>query len=117
MTGLSTITVHREELLAKLRANRKSHQREFKKAMAGYREQAIKTLKRHLKEAEDGQEIKAHLSLPKPDDHTEDYDRVIEMVEMSVADTIELTAQEFSQYVRDDWGWKANFTQTASYYK
>jgi hypothetical protein len=31
------------------------------------------------------------------------------MLEMSKEDTIELTQQEFSQYVQDDWHWKDQF--------
>lgn len=34
------------------------------------------------------------------------------MLAMSVEDQIELTSQEFAQYVRDDWAWKRQFTDT-----
>ena len=43
------------------------------------------------------------INLAEPVDHTADYDRILAMLEMSVDDTISLSAQEFNQYVLDNW--------------
>lgn len=122
--GLAVVTVNKDALLSKLRANRNQHREEFIAAERKYRLAAVQEFKRLHDAAcdatgtpEDGKALDRGLKLPKPEDHTDDYERVIEMVDMSVAPTIELTAQEFTQYVRDDWGWKAQFASTASYYK
>lgn len=47
--------------------------------------------------------------LKHPTNHLDDYSRVIEMLEFSVADKVRLTAQHFSAYVRNDWDWKGEF--------
>lgn len=117
MTGLSVVTVTKSELLSKLRTNRDAHHDEYAEALTGYRAKAIEELESMLAAARDGGDIKRSITAPRPESHTEDYDRIIEMVEMSVPNTTELTQQEFTQYVRDDWGWKAAFSQTASFYK
>ncbi len=51
-----------------------------------------------------------------PEDHTRDYDRRIKMYEMDIDDTIEMTEQEFAQYVLDDWGWKQAWTTSNTAY-
>ena len=72
----------------------------------------IAELERHLQDARDRKKISRALSLPEPQDHTEDYDSVIAMLEMSVEDIIELDADSFQRYVLDKWSWKraADFT-------
>jgi len=44
-----------------------------------------------------------------PENHTEDYNRVIDMLNFSVADKVELSAQDFNAYVRNDWSWRSSF--------
>lgn len=44
-----------------------------------------------------------------PECHLEDYDRVINMLEFSVADKVELSANDFNAYVRNNWSWRASF--------
>jgi hypothetical protein len=56
------------------------------------------------------------VNLPYPVDHTEDYDRVVEQLEWSLDDTLELNEQEFNTYVRDQWGWKQAFQETHTMY-
>ena len=50
-----------------------------------------------------GRSISRSINLAEPVDHTADYDRILAMLEMSVDDTISLSAQEFNQYVLDNW--------------
>lgn len=47
-----------------------------------------------------------------PTNHLDDYNRVIEMLQFSVADKVRLTAQHFSAYVRNDWNWKGDFASS-----
>jgi hypothetical protein len=51
-----------------------------------------------------------------PDDHTDDYDDVIDMLGMALDDKIELTQPQFKQYVKDDWGWKQSWTTSNTAY-
>lgn len=47
-----------------------------------------------------------------PENHLEYYDRIISMLEFSVADKVELSAGDFDAYVRNNWGWKKAFAAT-----
>ena len=102
---MNTVAVKREELLTKVRTNRDAHRTLFLKAQEGYRKLVIEELDRMLADAKAGRPIARPINLVEPADHTEDYDRVLAMLEMSVDDTVILGAEEFSQYVLDRWTW------------
>ena len=51
-----------------------------------------------------------------PENHLDDYDRVIGMLEFSVADKVELTAQDFNAYVRNKWEWHNSFSSSNQAY-
>jgi len=102
---MNTVTVKREELLTKVRTNRDAHRTLFLKAQEGYRKLVIEELDRMLADAKAGRSISRSINLAEPVDHTADYDRILAMLEMSVDDTIMLDAQEFNQYVLDNWEW------------
>lgn len=104
---MKTVRVGRDELLGKLRENRSAHRDLFLEAQKGYRVAVISELDQMLAEARAGSPIRRGIALPEPQDHTDDYDTVISMLEMSVDSDVELSHSEFSQYVRDDWSWKA----------
>lgn len=53
---------------------------------------------------------------PLPKDRSSDYAKAIRMVEMSVNDTIELTAAQFDRLVMDNWDWKDDLMQTSRRY-
>lgn len=44
-----------------------------------------------------------------PTNHLEDYDRVISMMEFSVADKVQLKSADFDSYVRNNWSWTKDF--------
>src|SRR5271157_465731 len=96
---MHSVTVKRIELLEKIKVNRDGHRDLFLKAQEGYRLDVIAELEQHLKDARNRKKISRSLTLPEPQDHTEDYDSVIAMLEMSVDQNIELDAGSFQQYV------------------
>ena len=110
------VTVTKVELLGVLEKNREGHREKFLKAQKAYRQRAIEELDRSLEDARMGRDIRLIISLPKPEDHTEDYDREIRMLKMSVSDQITLQSYEFDQFVMDRWDWSQKFTTTASSY-
>lgn len=113
---MNSVEVKRQELLEKITANRNSHRELFLKAQEGYRKQVIEELDRMLHDAQMGKNIRRSISLPEPQDHTADYDRTITMLEMSVDETIEITAGEFDMFVMDNWHWKAAAMQSNTFY-
>lgn len=113
---MNTITVSVAQLLDTLRANKATHHDTFVKAMTVFRIKAIEVLDEQIASIHKGGLPDKFLRLPIPEEHTEDYDRAIQMLEWHTEPTIELSMGEFTQYVQDNWGWRQNFlTNTASY--
>jgi hypothetical protein len=100
-------TIEKAKVLERLRANRDRHRQVFEDAMVGYRAEAEAALRAKLEEVSNGRLPKQiRVSLYRPEDHTRDYDRVIEMIELDTGGTWTMSEQEFAQYMRDDWAWK-----------
>lgn len=119
--GMQIVRVKKTELLEKLKANRDEHRQIFLEALDGYHEAAMAALEERIKEAKENKRVNLFFTLEQPVDQTKEYDRVIKMLEMSVDDEVELTQQEFANYVMDDWSWmgqflasNAQYSQTAS---
>jgi hypothetical protein len=115
---MDTVRVRREELLTLVKKNRDNHRAVFEKAQETYRERMIKELDSMIADAKAGRRIRRHISMPEPEDHTGDYDRILRMLEMSVDETLELSEYDFSRYVMDQWEWAESFAvNTLSYVK
>lgn len=113
---MEKMTYRRDDLLKVLRENRANHRKEFEGAIKGYEEDAIARLQGLVKQMKAGKRPSLMISMPIPQDHTKDYDRVIRMLEMCVTDIIELDETDFQQYVQDDWAWKGQFSATNAMY-
>ena len=114
---MKTVTVNRGVLLAKVLVNRTAHTNEYAAAMAEYRKAAIAEYQHYIGEIQQEGKVPRNLSLPEPEDHTRDYDRAIDMLDMSVVQEIELMAHEFNQLVRDEWEWTDRAKLILSGYK
>lgn len=113
---MDTITVNKNDLLHTLRENRDAHRDTFLTAQDAYRTAVIAELDRMLHEAKAGMPIKRAITLPVPEDHTEDFDTAIQMLEWDTGDVVELTHREFQQYVQNKWGWLASFAANTQSY-
>jgi hypothetical protein len=107
---MQKVTVKRDQLLAKVKENRKAHREVFEISLKGYRKAVVEHLEKLLDDAKEGKRIEHNVRMPVPQDQTPEYDQAIAMLEMSVDKEIELTAQEFACYVMDRWHWKKQFT-------
>lgn len=106
------VRVKKQELMERVTENRDRHREQFEKGLDLYRDAVIAELETWLERARKGKRIRVRTQLAAPEDHTSEYEQVLDMLSMSVEEEIELTAQEFAQYVRDDWGWRRQFTAT-----
>jgi len=113
---MRTVVVDRDEYLDRLRANRENHRAVFDEAVEGYHNRLMAELERRVRDLKRGRHIDQYIGLPEPEDHTNDYDRVITMAEMSVRDTVELSEDEFAMYVMDQWRWKQPFSDSTEMY-
>lgn len=107
------VTVERGALLERLRENRKNHRDLFLKAQEGYRARVIEELDQMLSDARIGKPIRASVALVEPQDHTDEYDRVVRMLEMSVDHNITIDARSFAQFAMDQWDW-TSFAETTN---
>lgn len=106
------------ELVERIQKNRDNHRQVFDLAMEGYLQQAKDKLNYAVKEIGRSRvpNFYALVELPVPEDHTKDYDAVLAMLAMSVANEIEMSESDFRSYVLDEWRWKSQFIGTASNY-
>ena len=116
MSDMRQMKMKRDKLLAALCENRDEHRAKFLEAQSGYREAVIEELDRMLADARAGNAIKRAVSWPEPQDHTADYDHAIRMLQFCVDEEIDISAEDFERLVMDEWGWKAQWTQTTANY-
>lgn len=116
---MEDIKVKKSELLAKLKENRVKHAADYKESKDGYKQKVIDLFTEKLEKAKAGtlQPNDFMIHLPAVENHDDDYDRAIQMLEMSVNDEINLSSHEFDQYVRDKWQWAQVFAASNTFYK
>lgn len=114
---MRTVKVNSDRLLETLKENRDKHIAAYNEAMVGFREDAIAAMEKNLNDAKMGGELLLYIhDIIKPVSYEDSYDTIIKMLEFSSESVVELTMQEFSQYVEDKWTWKQSFAETAAIY-
>ena len=113
---MKEIRVKKAELLEILKTNRDKHRAIFEEAIQGFRVAAIAALETEIFRIKQNKLERVSLSVPAPSDHTRDYDRIIQMLEMDMDDEVILGEQAFQYYVQDDWDWKRDFLCANSSY-
>lgn len=110
------VTITKDNLFKSLRENREKHHAIFLEALEGYQKRVIEMLEEQLRYARERKRFVPSVSIRQPVDHTDDYDRMVAMLELSEDEEFELDENEFNSYVRDDWGWKQDFLVTNTAY-
>ena len=113
---MEIVKVEKAELIGILKKNRAAHRDIFDEASAEFRKEVIKLLDSRLAEARAGKRISLRIDLVQPMNQTEEYDQAILMCEMSVDDQIELSHENFRNYVLDKWHWRDQFIASNSAY-
>jgi hypothetical protein len=112
----TTTNIRKEKLLEIIRGNRDKHREVFEAALAGYRDTALAQLEEKIASLESGRTPEIRVVVPRPEDHTVDYDRIIRMLELDTGETFTLSERMFAHYVMDDWDWKRQFVKMSSRY-
>lgn len=112
-----SVTVQRDDLLSALKANLNAHRKQFAEATFDYQALVKRELAAALARAEGGDFSKVDVNVPKPQGHEQDFLDVIDMMEMSVDETIKLDRESFKAYFRNEWPWKRHFDILAQSYK
>lgn len=113
---MNAVKVNRTQLLTTLEGNRDKHKAEYEEAIAGYKQAAAQALREQADKVAEDHTVRTAVSLPKPEDHTEDYDDAIEMLSWSTEDEVEIEQHDFRNFVLDKWHWKEQFAATTQAY-
>lgn len=114
---MKTVKVNKAVLLERVEANRKQHEADYIEAFETWKIARRRELSKWLEDHQAGKDVPNHTTLVKPTEHLDDYDRAVDMIRMSVDDTIDIDEDSFSKYVRDEWDWKQNFSALNTFYK
>lgn len=139
-----TVNVDRLKLIETLISNKKKHIDEYNEAVAGYRETLLTSLDAAFDKAKNNvvssyERLKVkfndlsneelltqpntitlsdaqYLSMQVPHSYAKEYDAAIDMAKWDTREVLELTASEFTCFVRDEWDWKESFAAVNSRY-
>ena len=87
---MKAVLISKDKLLAKVKENRNAHRIQFIEALEGWQEQVLKELEKAIVDAKSGIKFKTHFDLPKPVDHTSEYDSLIMEIEWKEEEQITL---------------------------
>lgn len=111
-----TVNVDRIQLIDILKKNLEKHKAEYQAAQAGYQAAMLAELKKAMKEVKAGKVKELNVHLAAPFSNEDSYVEVIEMLEMSVDQNIQLDNSTFRSYVKDEWHWSGSFKALAASY-
>lgn len=108
-----SVNVSRVELLAKLRENLEQYRIDYAETLREYHTRLEADLKLALKKVQKTDDprklAKFAFSLPFPKNNTSEYTDIIEMLEMSVDENINLDSESFRAFIKNEWTWKLQF--------
>lgn len=113
---MQEVNIEKSVLLPIVISNREKHNQIYNAAVSGYWIKAEEVLNSKITQIQKQEKIDNYLNLSFPENHEEDYNRVIQMVELSSDAILNLSQTEFSQYVRNNWNWRQSFLGTNSNY-
>ncbi len=113
-----SVNVSRLQLLEALRLNLEKHKSDYTEAVINYRLALQADLTAALVQANDlnSRLDKIGVDFSHPQSYASQYQQVIDMLEYSVDETINLDSQAFRAYVKDEWSWKGSFELSKSTY-
>jgi hypothetical protein len=116
-----TINVNVQELLARLRANRALHAAAVAEAIENYPRVVCEALAERRDQIMAGtfdgsREEYLSFDFPAPHNYTDVYDRVIGMLELATDAIIQITADQYANWIDDDWSWSDRFLHSNAAY-
>ena len=110
------VTLNRAQIIKHLKANRGKHVETYEEAKKGYFKKAEAALKERLLDISAGKLVKLNFDLKLPVCYVEQYDDLIQMIEMAKEDEHELSMAQYRCIVDDAWSWTDTFNITNSVY-
>lgn len=110
------VTVKKDTLINVLKANKEEHLHKYKEAYEEYKQQMILLLEEQIEKTKNDILPQRYIGLPHPENHKQDYDRILSMLDMDINDTFDLNEDQYSKYVLDNWDWKRDWMDTVTSY-
>jgi hypothetical protein len=104
--------VKKDELVAIVKDNRDNHRTLFEEALEAYRKRAQTELDKYVARLSKGDPVKVSVHMFPPEDHTDDYERALRMLDLDTRSEIELDEEDSAQFLMDDWGWTNSFADS-----
>lgn len=99
--GNRTIKVKKEELIKKIKENKENHIKMYAIAVKAYKLEALEQLEKLTDEVNDGS-LNIQLDLVTPVNNEKNYDDILQMFEWEIDEEVELSQNEFREYVQDE---------------
>ena len=110
------VEVKVQDVLKALQENRNQHEVSYHEARKKYVTEASEKLRERANALTTGDAKDHHVHVVVPVNFLEEYDNAISMLEMTTQETIQLDAEQFKAYIKDDWSWKKEFNAVNSAY-
>ena len=111
------VNVAKAELLAKLKANRDLHIKDYEETMVGYKAKVLQRVTAIHEKISKDDFSDLIIGLHEPQSYESSYNRAIAMLEMSTDNIVSLSDVEFQQMVLDEWSWRPAVTLMNAAYK
>lgn len=116
---MKQVTIDKGNFRKIVEENKADHEKEFHEASAAFYENFNEQLRIVSdcvadQTANYAEAMKSLNGLNCPQGYCDQYQEVLDQLEYEVGETITLSAEEFAQYVKDEWHWKHAFA--ASYH-
>lgn len=106
-----TITVNKNILLAKIKENLELYKLDYSETLQDYHLAIKKHLEKAITSVNEGNYYSdvIYFRINAPVDYTEKYQTVIDMLEYSTNEEIELDSPSFKAYIKNQWDWTDSF--------
>lgn len=112
-----TVNVDRLKLIEALNAGLEKHRKQYAESKKDYEAAVILFLGEAHERAKNGVFKNLQLTLREPENHEETYRNVIEMLGVSVDETIQLDTEAYKAYYRNEWPWTKGFLESSLAFK
>lgn len=115
-----SVNVKRTELIEALKKNLEIHRAEYKEALVDFKKRLLEDLEagaKHVANATPEELSKFSVRIIFPQNHEKEFEEVIEMLELSVDEHINLDSESFKAYFKNEWSWATAFKNMTESYK
>lgn len=99
--GNRTLKVIKKDLIAKVLGNKETHIKDYNEAVNAYKAEAARQLAEQQQALTNGS-LNIEIRLISPVDKRENYDKIVEMFNWEISSEVELSQDEFHEYVLDE---------------